>query len=404
VPSQHGRGALVTAWGQRDACCVSRGAVIRKPHRRMRWAAGRVFSKELGRQSAGRVLAQADAAYPLVAERIPKTRAGARDLLRTGAYAIALSRALFGYGVEPAKANGLIADAVFASIIPARTALYRIGGLRYRSQMDRAKWGSEVVRRLYYTPPDWVMNDVEVDDGFGFDVTRCVVAEFFHSLGMSDLCNQVICDQDVRTATHHGVVLERTQTLAAGGSHCDFRYRSMTDRPRTQESVRGRMGAGERSGARWGTTPLEDSIEVDAAPETVWAWLSTMADHYTEWHPDHISAGWIRGEPNHVGSRLEAIEYLAGHREKLVFEMTGVTPPRRMEYRILGPHSILLPAGRFVVSELDHRSVFQAEIDVRFARLAAIAFRRRIEALRIHMHEEGRSLKRLIEASLEPTD
>lgn len=378
--------------------------MVRKPPRRMRRATGRVFSKELGRRSAGLLLARADAAYPLGAERIPETRAGARDLLRTGAYAVAVDRALVGYGLEPARAKALIADAVFASIIPARTALYRIGGLRYRSPLDRADWGSKVARRFYYTPPDWVMRDVEVDNGFGFDVTRCVVAEFFESLGRSDLCSAVICDQDVRTASYHGVLLERSQTLATGGSRCDFRYRSLEERPRATSSTRGLAGIRGRFRGGSRRMTLEDYIEVAAPPEEVWAWLSTMADHYTEWHPDHISARWIRGEPNHIGSRLEAIEYLAGHRETLVFEVTGVDPPRRMEYRILGPHSILLPGGRFVISERNHGSVFQAGIDIRTGRIGEILSRRRMQALRTHMHEEGRSLKRLIEASTGHTD
>lgn len=376
--------------------------MIQKPQRRMRRAAGRVLSKEIGRGSAGFVLAQAEAAYPRVAERIPTTRAGARDLLRTGAYAVALHWALVGYGVDPAKANALIADAVFSSIMPARTALYWISGLRYRNPVDRAHWGSDVARRFYYTPPDWVMEDVEVDDGFGFDVTRCVAAEFLQSLGMSDLCSQVICDQDVRSAIHHGVVLDRTQTLATGGSHCDFRYRSREDRQDRQDPLQHRVRAARRfpkAGLGWAT--VEDNIEVKAPPEAVWEWLSALADHYTEWHPDHISARWIRGEPNRVGSQLEAIEGLAGHREKLVFEMTAVDPPRRMEYRILGPHSILLPGGRFVISECGGGSVFQAAIAVRLGRLSAMVFRRRMEALRTHMREEGLSLKRLVEASLE---
>jgi len=155
-------------------------------------------------------------------------------------------------------------------------------------------------------------------------------------------------------------------------------------------------------GLWWST--LEDRVEVDAPPEVVWAWLSALADQYTEWHPDHISARWIRGEPNQVGSRLEAIEYLAGHREKLIFEMTGVDPPRRLEYRILGPHAFLLPGGRFVIALRDHGSVFRAAIDIRWGRLAARVFRRRMEALRTHMHEEGQSLKRLIEASVQQAD
>lgn len=129
-----------------------------------------------------------------------------------------------------------------------------------------------MTRRFYYAEPDWVMHDVPVDDGFGFDVTRCAIAEFYDSFGLGELCQRAICDQDVRSATHHGIVLDRSETLAAGGSRCDFRYRSHdADRP-------------DSSGA------LEDAVVVDAKPDQVWSWLTGLADHYCDWHPDHASA------------------------------------------------------------------------------------------------------------------
>lgn len=147
------------------------------------------------------------------------------------------------------------------------------------------------------------------------------------------------------------------------------------------------------------TGTLEDRVEVDAAPEAVWAWLTDLADHYTDWHPDHGSATWIRGEPNQIGSRLKAVETVVGHRESLVFELTAVDPPWRMEYRILGPHAILLPGGAFAVSRRDGGSVFEATIRYRFGRLAEIVFGRRMAALRTHMREEGQQLKHLVEAT-----
>jgi hypothetical protein len=136
----------------------------------------------------------------------------------------------------------------------------------------------------------------------------------------------------------------------------------------------------------------------------VWWWLSTLASHYREWHPDHVSAAWVRGDPNEVGSRLEVVERLGGHRETLVFEVTAIDPPRRFEYRIVGVHSALIPGGRFVVKPRNDCSEFIAELDLRLPRLSGVVFRQRVKALRAHMREEGRSLKRLLEASLSPTD
>lgn len=199
---------------------------LRGPPGRLKRVTVRQLSAALGPEAAETVVDRADASFPDLAALIPRTGFGARDLLRTSAYTVALHRALVERGVGSDEANELISDIVFASILPARTAVYRLSRLHSRDRLSRARWGSRVARRFYYSTPDWVMSDVAVEDGFGFDVTRCVVAEFYDSLGMSELCQRAICDQDTRSATHHGVVLDRSETLAGGGARCDFRYRS----------------------------------------------------------------------------------------------------------------------------------------------------------------------------------
>jgi hypothetical protein len=349
------------------------------------------LSAAFGTEQVQSVLAAADDAYPNLAARIPASQAGARHLLRTSAYVIAMQRALVEHGLEEERANALLSDMVFASIIPARTALHRISALRHRDPLRRAAWGSRIARRLYYAEPGWVIQDVPVPGGFGMDITRCAVAEYFDSVGMNQLCQTAICDQDVRSATHHGIVLERSGTLATGADRCDFRYSV----PATPQHVRRARSAPSEKMA--GT--LEDSVSIDASPESVWSWLAALVDHYAEWHPDHVSAEWIAGEPNQVGSRLKAIEVLGGHREELVFEMTDIDPPRRMDYRIRGPHSIILPGGSFSISARGDGSTFRASIRYRGGRAVAAVFRRRLGALRSHMHEEGVNLKRLVESA-----
>ncbi len=144
---------------------------------------------------------------------------------------------------------------------------------------------------------------------------------------------------------------------------------------------------------------LQDSIVVDARPDQVWSWLLDLADHYTEWHPDHVSATWSHGEPNEIGSQLTTVEDLAGHREELVFEVTNLEPPWRMEYRTKGLHSIILPGGSFQISPAQNQSsTFTATIRYRLGPVTALLFRRRMAALQAHMHEEGEGLKRLVEA------
>jgi len=145
------------------------------------------------------------------------------------------------------------------------------------------------------------------------------------------------------------------------------------------------------------SSTLRSSVEIYAPPERVWRFLLQLADRYGEWHPDHVSARWL-GRPNEVGSVLEAVERIAGHEEKLRFELDSLEPPHRYSYRLRGPISALLPRGDFQVDPLDGGSRFVATIQVRLGRLMEILVRKRAAALRAHMREEGESLKRIVES------
>lgn len=195
-----------------------------RPPGALRRAALKTISARLGQPAADAVVALADASYPDVARRIPATGRGARHLLRISAYAIVLHTALVDCEVESELATALTSDAVCAAIRPSRNALVLVGRLRHRDRLRRALWASSVARRFYYRAPDWLMVNVPIEGGFGIDVTRCVVAEFFESFGMSEFCQRVICDQDARDAAYRDIVFERSGTLAGGADRCDFRY------------------------------------------------------------------------------------------------------------------------------------------------------------------------------------
>ena len=144
---------------------------------------------------------------------------------------------------------------------------------------------------------------------------------------------------------------------------------------------------------------LTDSIQIDSPVEPIWRWLADLAEHYADWHPDHISAGWESGGPDKVGSVLRAVEYIGGRREVLRFEMTSIDPPSGFEYRIRGPISMLLPRGSFEITPSDGGSQFKATICYRFGKLTESLFKNRTGALSRHMREEGENLKKLIESA-----
>lgn len=64
-------------------------------------------------------------------------------------------------------------------------------------------------------------------DAFAFDVTRCRYAELYRALGIPELGAVLSCNRDFALigGFNEQIELTRTQTIMAGASCCDFRYR-----------------------------------------------------------------------------------------------------------------------------------------------------------------------------------
>ena len=65
------------------------------------------------------------------------------------------------------------------------------------------------------------------EKSFGFDVTRCRYQEMYRQMGLGDIGHLLSCQRDAAFCEGYDpkLKLTRTQTLAEGASHCDFRYR-----------------------------------------------------------------------------------------------------------------------------------------------------------------------------------
>jgi len=73
--------------------------------------------------------------------------------------------------------------------------------------------------------------DVEIieqsEAQFDFNVTRCGYAEFFKSLGLTELGARIHCSRDHATleSFNDEFGLQRSQTIMQGAACCDFRFR-----------------------------------------------------------------------------------------------------------------------------------------------------------------------------------
>jgi hypothetical protein len=162
----------------------------------------------------------------------------------------------------------------------------------------------------------------------------------------------------------------------------------------------------ESENRRWSRLVLlRNETWINASPEDVFHWLEHIDRNYLEWHPDHVSCRYIKGNALEVGSILFCQEYLHGKPHKFRMRLTRVVPGSRMEYDIG-----LSMRGAFEVLPVDGGAKLIAEVELGFSlplagkaqdALIRKIFTWRIDALEQHMTEEGERLKRIMEYDAE---
>jgi ubiquinone biosynthesis protein len=177
---------------------------------------------------ADRILADAWREYDALEADLPREPTiGARLLLQSAAFAIALHRALVDAGEHENEATQRVADAMWASFQTSNLPGDLIANVSTRDPLTRARRANAVFEKLFLSPPAYQFEEVlAAPDEVAKDVVRCPLADYFRAQGMEDLCTAAFCDLDFLMADKWGVALTRTGTLAQGSDRCDFRWRS----------------------------------------------------------------------------------------------------------------------------------------------------------------------------------
>lgn len=150
---------------------------------------------------------------------------------------------------------------------------------------------------------------------------------------------------------------------------------------------------------------LRDIVDIDAPVETVYKCLvKSLQDieSYKEWHPDHESIEWLRGDPVEEGSIVHIEEYINGVLTSLTFRFVEVVPNRLIRYRVRFPLSLIAPENRFEFEALgEGRSRFTAYGRIRMPMWLFLkshpAHEGKLKGSMQHMKEEGKNLKRIAE-------
>lgn len=147
---------------------------------------------------------------------------------------------------------------------------------------------------------------------------------------------------------------------------------------------------------------LEQRTWIDTDPSAVFRFFESMAEHYEDWHPDHIRFRWGQGGELKEGGEAYFEERIGGELQEKTVVFTAIEPDRYLEFRPTDWTRLLLPSISFSIDPDDGGCTVVQRIKVRTGPIGRFLNRREFEAVRTHMREEGEHLKRLLEDELAP--
>ncbi|MBN2002462.1 MAG: L-2-amino-thiazoline-4-carboxylic acid hydrolase [Anaerolineae bacterium] len=163
--------------------------------------------------------------------QLPYIGGDANDLtanLVQSAGALAFYWAMRDYGYDVATTGDILYKGydAYADATPVLAtgfmSILQVSGLAALS----AEKDAPVSQQQQY-PEDWVFTFVDgegQDFDWGVDYTECGICKFFHAQG-ADEFTPYLCRLDYPMSRVFNMGLQRTETLAGGGTRCDFRYK-----------------------------------------------------------------------------------------------------------------------------------------------------------------------------------
>ena len=154
----------------------------------------------------------------------PRHSAGVNLIMRYMEWSCALYRAVQEHGMSQAEAAVLIETIMWDVYQPVPAALFKLSRFRSAKRETRVKWLLGMMIRRFFTSP-FCHRTVPSKTGVEFDVLVCPLADYFKDQGVPELTPHTACNLDYCAAREFGVDLVRTQTIADGAAHCDFRWK-----------------------------------------------------------------------------------------------------------------------------------------------------------------------------------
>ncbi len=149
---------------------------------------------------------------------------------------MAISRVLRRHGVPLSVIGEIERETYKAQLLTVPEAERLASGRQFMSSENQAFLREQAIKSLQKEfPEDFVYDFVEPAPGdnfeFGINYKGCGICKFAARHGDKEILPN-ICGLDFDAYATQGIHLERTQTLAGGASHCNFRFsRLPSDQP-----------------------------------------------------------------------------------------------------------------------------------------------------------------------------
>lgn len=198
--------------------------LLSMPSVAFRRAALPVLQREFSEQQAARIWQDTQRRQRQLRKTRPRHSLGVNRVLRTFEWDCALFLAARQDGVPVDTIGPLVNEItwdVFGSVIALS---FKASRLRSRQLRRRVKWVLDLMFGVLFTSP-FQRTAVPSTEDIAFNVTVCPLARYFDDHGAPELTPYAACGLDYHMADLWGVSLHRTQTLAEGGSLCDFRFK-----------------------------------------------------------------------------------------------------------------------------------------------------------------------------------
>ena len=163
--------------------------------------------------------------YDQLAPQVPREpKLGNRMNMYLACITLSSLKVLIATGIERAYAIELIGDLAW-NVYERWGRLAHFFARSFANEpRKQLRMAVNLFLRFPFTPPGYQFERLPNQNGISFDMLRCPIAEYFQSHEASDLCINTWCNLDFPLAKMWGGWLDRTETLAAGGPRCDFRF------------------------------------------------------------------------------------------------------------------------------------------------------------------------------------